>query len=144
MFLTLYGQTLTLYTSPLALYAGGVVTAPIQGGWGVQDTRAAERRQAKVEAKSREDAKDRRKAVERAFDRIAPKVVAETVPEPVAREVVKIAAPALGMPIVDLMQMDAAFQRLDATIAAVWADMQAEALRRKQEEEAEIMLLMVA
>lgn len=149
--LTLYGNRLTLYSSPLALYAGEVVTAPIQGGWGTYDTRADERRQARVEQTKREDDQRRRKAVEQAFRALD--VQPDLVPDALA-PMVKAEIRAVALPKISLAGVDAALDRasglLDALIEAMWTERQAVAeqaaldLRQRQEEEALIALLMVA
>lgn len=151
MLLQLYGNTLTLYSSALALYAGETVTAPIQGGWGTYDTREDERRQARVERQEREDAQRRRRAVEQAFKALDVKPVA--IPEVLAPQV-KAEIKAVALPKISLAGIDGALDRatglLDDLIEAVWAERQAAAIelaltvQRQQEEEALIALLMAA
>lgn len=143
--LTLYGNALRLYTSALALYAGAEVTAPIQGGWGVMDTRADERRQRRVEADKREQDRRRRKAVEQAFQALD---VRPNAPVPLAPEV-KADIRAVVVPRLDLSGLGAGLERIDALIDAIWAEQQAEAARiaaeaKRREEEALLVLLMVA
>lgn len=153
MLLQLYGNTLTLYTSALALYAGGVVTAPIQiqGGWGTYDTREDERRQARVEQEERQQAAKRRKAVEQAFKALD--VRPDLVPEALA-PMVKAEIQAVAVPKVSLAGVGDALDRAEALVAdlieRMWAERRALAeqaalaVRRRQEEEALIALLMVA
>lgn len=119
--------------------------APVQGGWGVREEDADEGRD-RVERHRRTARRERRLAVERAFDAIAPQPVPGPVPEPVRREVAAIVAPQL-----DLGGVEAALARIDGLIAAVWAErhreLTAEAARveaARREEEAVLMLLMVA
>lgn len=147
MLLTLYGEEIRLYGEALALYpVANENAAPFRGAWGVQDTRAADRRQKNDDTARRRDADERRRAVERAFKALSPDVATETVPEAVTVKVARIAAPDLGLPVADLAGVADAIARLEATIAAVWADMRAEAIRleREQEDEAAILLLLMA
>lgn len=148
--LTLYGSTVKLYTSALALYAGAEVTAPIQGGWGVYDTREDERRQRRVAQDKAADERKRRKAVEQAFRALD--VQPETAAQPIAPQV-KAEIRAVALPKIDLAGIGVSLDRIDALIDAMWAERQteiaaeiaaAEALRLRQEEEALMLLLMVA
>lgn len=151
MLLQLYGNTLTLYSSALALYAGGVVTAPIRGGWGTYDTREDERRQARVEQEERQQAAKRKKAVEQAFKALD--VRPDLVPEALA-PMVKAEIRAVAVPKVSLAGVGDALDRAEALVSdlieQMWseqrtlAEQAALALRRRQEEEALIALLMVA
>ena len=148
--LTLYGNALTLYGRALALGTTAITSLPVQGGWGVYDTREDERRQRRVEADKRAEDRKRRKAVEQAFRAldVKPETVAATISPEVKAEIRAVVAPKL-----DLSGLGAGLDRIDALIEAMWVERQAEvaaqieaeaALLRRQEEEALMVLLMVA